>query len=92
MTFDHFQCCYIYRYFHFFPSNLLILEKIIIPTKFLCMILSGYYAKSIGFLLTGNILKCKWYTKLIEQYFLITYPFEHINFFQQDRKCLSTFS
>lgn len=72
------------------PVSCQFYKKIIIQSKFLCMIL--VYAKRIGFLLTGNILKSKWYTKLIEQYFLITYPFEHISFFQQDRKCLSTFS
>lgn len=52
------------------------------------MFLAGYCAESIISFLTGNILsehKCKWYTKLNEQCFYITYPVEHISFFQQDR-------
>lgn len=58
------------------------------------MFLTGYYAKSIISFLTGNMLfkqKCKWHTKLIEQYFCMTYPVEPISFFPQDRKCVSTF-
>lgn len=56
------------------------------------MILTGYYTKSIIYFFIDNMLKCKLYTKLIELYFSITYPVKHINFFQQDRKCVLTFS